>query len=65
DAQCTVNIQHNCHDNKCTIELGAVAMQEREKSSDRKFIVKHLNPSDFILNTSQMRDASTLQQFQV
>ncbi|KAJ6582761.1 hypothetical protein B0H10DRAFT_1676975, partial [Mycena sp. CBHHK59/15] len=55
--QCTVNIQHNCADNKCAVGRSEVVYQEREKTSERSLAVQHISPGDRVINTGQMRDA--------
>ncbi|KAJ7919964.1 hypothetical protein B0H13DRAFT_2230810 [Mycena leptocephala] len=63
DIKCTVNIQHNCADNKCRSTWSRVILNEREKTSERSLAVEHLSNSDLIINTAQMRDAAALNAF--
>ncbi|KAJ7794480.1 hypothetical protein B0H14DRAFT_2621851 [Mycena olivaceomarginata] len=63
DIKCTVNIQHNCADNKCRSTRSRVILNEREKTSERSLAVEHLSKSDLIINTAQMRDAAALNTF--
>ncbi|KAJ7780683.1 hypothetical protein DFH07DRAFT_910197 [Mycena maculata] len=63
DIKCTVNIQHNCADNKCRTTRTRVILNEREKTSERGLEVEHLSKSDLIINTAQMRDAAALNAF--
>ncbi|KAJ7658765.1 hypothetical protein DFH06DRAFT_936718, partial [Mycena polygramma] len=60
DIQCTVNIQHNCADNKCTLTHSQVVYQERGKTAERSLALQHFDPDDRIVNTGQMRDAELL-----
>ncbi|KAF8139364.1 hypothetical protein K438DRAFT_2117929, partial [Mycena galopus ATCC 62051] len=60
DIKCTVNIQHNCADNKCRSTRTKAIFNEREQISDRALAVEHVSPSDLIINTGQMRDAASL-----
>ncbi|KAJ6548283.1 hypothetical protein B0H10DRAFT_1644577, partial [Mycena sp. CBHHK59/15] len=57
DIKCTVNIQHNCADNKCWSTWTRVIFNEREKTSQHALAIEHLSKSDLIVNTAQMRDA--------
>ncbi|KAJ6607826.1 hypothetical protein B0H10DRAFT_2166716 [Mycena sp. CBHHK59/15] len=61
--QCTVNVQHNCADNKCRTTRTRVVLAEREKTSQRELAVEHITGSDLIVNVGQMRDAATLDPF--
>ncbi|KAF7325590.1 hypothetical protein MKEN_00408600 [Mycena kentingensis (nom. inval.)] len=66
DVLCTVNIQHNCLDNNCQSARTKRKFQEREEIQERGDEIRHMNgkaPVDWILNTAQMRDASTLTPF--
>ncbi|KAJ7475625.1 hypothetical protein B0H11DRAFT_2427303 [Mycena galericulata] len=63
DIQCTVNIQHNCADNKCRASRSKKIYQEREETSERALEVDHHSKTDRVLNTGQMRDAAILQAF--
>ncbi|KIJ40620.1 hypothetical protein M422DRAFT_256592 [Sphaerobolus stellatus SS14] len=63
-AKCTVNVQHNCLDNNCTIDYIHTVMQEREQSEEREMRLQHVKPRDLILNTGQMRDSQFVQFFQ-
>lgn len=38
-------------------------MQEREKTSERRLTIKHNHPTDYVLNTGQMRSAAHLMMF--
>ncbi|KAF9030041.1 hypothetical protein BDZ89DRAFT_919719, partial [Hymenopellis radicata] len=57
---CTVNVQHNCHDSHCPQGEVDNVLEEREKTSKKKNSILHQNLTDFILNTSHMRDGSLL-----
>ncbi|KAJ6631547.1 hypothetical protein B0H10DRAFT_1772594, partial [Mycena sp. CBHHK59/15] len=61
--RCTVNVQHNCADNKCRTTRTRVVLAEREKTSQRELAVEHITGSDLIVNVGQMRDAATLDPF--
>ncbi|KAJ7020784.1 hypothetical protein C8F04DRAFT_1213983 [Mycena alexandri] len=63
DIKCTVNIQHNCADNKCRTTRTRVIYNEREETSQRALNVEHFFESDLIVNTAQMRDAALLDDF--
>lgn len=60
-----MNVQHNCIDNKCTLENSRRIFQEREKIHAMAPEVKHRNTqsSNFILNLGQMRDAARIAAF--
>ncbi|KAJ7877373.1 hypothetical protein B0H14DRAFT_2342375, partial [Mycena olivaceomarginata] len=60
DIKCTVNIQHNCADNKCQSSRTRVVVNEREKTSERSLAVQHISNADLIIKTAQMRDAAAL-----
>ncbi|KAJ7716484.1 hypothetical protein DFH07DRAFT_907412 [Mycena maculata] len=63
DIKCTVNIQHNCVDNKCQSTRTRVILNEREATAERALQVEHNVPDDMIINTAQMRDAVVLDPF--
>lgn len=64
DIRCTVNVQHNCVDSGCNTELMQCAtQQEQEKASGVALRVAHSGHTEYILNVSQMRDASELMAF--
>ncbi|KAJ6462550.1 hypothetical protein C8R45DRAFT_841581 [Mycena sanguinolenta] len=66
DILCTVNVQHNCMDNKCGPTGSRPVFQERERTDQsRAQIVHSQNPADLVLNTAQMRDARYLQRFRI
>ncbi|KAJ6461447.1 hypothetical protein C8R45DRAFT_1056025 [Mycena sanguinolenta] len=66
DILCTVNVQHNCMDNKCGPTGSRPVFQERERTDQsRAQIVHSQNPTDLVLNTAQMRDARYLQRFRI
>ncbi|KAJ7110547.1 hypothetical protein C8R44DRAFT_633975 [Mycena epipterygia] len=66
DLLCTVNVQHNCIDNKCGPTGTRPVFQERAKTTlMRSEIVHSRNPHDIVLNTAQMRDAVHMQRFRV
>ncbi|KIJ40073.1 hypothetical protein M422DRAFT_139981, partial [Sphaerobolus stellatus SS14] len=60
---CAVNIQHNCIQNKCSLKQLQAIRQEREETNQRRDIVVHNNPNDFLINTCQMRNAAIIQRF--
>jgi hypothetical protein len=63
---CTVNVQHDCADAQCAVTKCWPVWQEREKTSHLALGVQHLlsdNSSDFVLNTTQMRDAASITPF--
>ncbi|KAI6026560.1 hypothetical protein BKA83DRAFT_121163 [Pisolithus microcarpus] len=62
---CGVNVQHNCAGNGCTGTSTVPVYEERERTTKTQQQISHRNPSDFILNTAQMRDATHVQQFRV
>ncbi|KAI6011162.1 hypothetical protein BKA83DRAFT_4067687 [Pisolithus microcarpus] len=62
---CGVNVQHNCAGNGCTGTSTVPVYEERERTTKTQQRISHRNPSDFILNTAQMRDATHVQQFHV
>lgn len=66
--QCLVNVQHNCIDRNCTSNRTVTVYQEREKIPERSLGIVHQhsnNPAqpNWILNTSQMRNAHFLEPF--
>ncbi|KAJ6616937.1 hypothetical protein B0H10DRAFT_1798409, partial [Mycena sp. CBHHK59/15] len=63
DIQCTVNVQHNCADNKCPVGRSKKVYQEREETSERALAVNHSSKTDWVINTGQMRDAAVLDTF--
>ncbi|KAJ7213371.1 hypothetical protein C8J57DRAFT_959005, partial [Mycena rebaudengoi] len=60
DINCTINIQHNCVDNKCQSTRTRVIFNERERTSEHTLEVQHISLDDLIINTGQMRDAAVL-----
>ncbi|KAF8180489.1 hypothetical protein K438DRAFT_1908238 [Mycena galopus ATCC 62051] len=63
---CTVNVQHNCMDNNCGPTASQPVYQERQRTNQTRAQIAHLNnPTDFVLNTAQMRDAKHLQRFRI
>ncbi|KAJ7770349.1 hypothetical protein B0H14DRAFT_2402407 [Mycena olivaceomarginata] len=66
DLLCTVNVQHNCIDNKCGPTGARTVFQERFKTNQTRAEIVHTrNVQDIVLNTAQMRDAVHLQMFRV
>ncbi|KAJ7933149.1 hypothetical protein B0H13DRAFT_1560248, partial [Mycena leptocephala] len=63
DIKCTINIQHNCADNKCRTTRSRVVVNEREVTAERALAIEHLTEGDLIVNTVQMRDAAALDAF--
>ncbi|KAF7329540.1 hypothetical protein MKEN_00216800 [Mycena kentingensis (nom. inval.)] len=66
DILCTVNVQHNCVDNGCKPARTKRKFQEREEISEKGDEIRHIDGSsavNWIMNTAQMRDASTLSSF--
>ncbi|KAJ7869102.1 hypothetical protein B0H14DRAFT_3083946 [Mycena olivaceomarginata] len=64
DLLCTVNVQHNCIDNKCGPTGARTIFQERFKTNQTQAEIVHTrNVQDIVLNTAQMRDAIHLQMF--
>ncbi|KAJ7796457.1 hypothetical protein B0H13DRAFT_1674837, partial [Mycena leptocephala] len=63
---CTVNVQHNCIDNKCGPTGTRPVYQERAKTDQTRAQIAHTrNIEDIVLNTAQMRDAIHVQKFRV
>ncbi|KAJ3884626.1 hypothetical protein GG344DRAFT_60313, partial [Lentinula edodes] len=63
---CSLNVQHDCVQNKCQIEGKAPVRQEQENTSELKDVVVHRGVlEDWVLNTAQMRDAQYLQRFRI
>ncbi|KAI6014953.1 hypothetical protein EDC04DRAFT_2549657, partial [Pisolithus marmoratus] len=62
---CGVNVQHDCARNGCTGTSAIPVYEECERTTKTQQWIGHQNPSDFILNTAQMRDAMHVQQFRV
>ncbi|KAF7318315.1 hypothetical protein HMN09_00340300 [Mycena chlorophos] len=63
---CTVNVQHNCVDNRCELSRTKEIRQERELVKEKAMEVAHRSsPSqvNWLVNTHQMRDASVLMEF--
>ncbi|KAF8192221.1 hypothetical protein K438DRAFT_1762221 [Mycena galopus ATCC 62051] len=66
DLICTVNVQHNCIENRCGPTGTRPVYQERTKSTlTRSEIAHKQNIEDVVLNTAQMRDAVHTQRFRV
>jgi hypothetical protein len=65
DIKCTINVQHNCADNKCQSMRTRVIFNEREETAHRALEVQHIHPDDLIINTGQMRDAAALSPFRI
>ncbi|KAJ7246704.1 hypothetical protein C8J57DRAFT_1438159 [Mycena rebaudengoi] len=67
DFLCTVNVQHNCIDNKCGPTGTRPIYQEREQVADQTAAkIAHLGRADdLVLNTAQMRDAIHVQRFRI
>ncbi|KAF9060812.1 hypothetical protein BDP27DRAFT_1491210 [Rhodocollybia butyracea] len=63
---CTVNTQHDCSRNPCTIEHDLAVRQEQEQTVHLKGRINHRgNVQDLVLNTAQMRDAKYVQRFRI
>ncbi|KAJ4465765.1 hypothetical protein C8J55DRAFT_405138, partial [Lentinula edodes] len=63
---CSLNVQHDCVQNKCQVEGKAAVRQEQEMTSELKDVVVHKGDlEDWVLNTAQMRDAQYLQRFRI
>lgn len=60
---CSINAQHNCARNKCTLTAPRSQRVERETVESASLGVDHVNPTDLILNTAKMRDAKYIQLF--
>ncbi|KAF8504146.1 hypothetical protein JB92DRAFT_2563402, partial [Gautieria morchelliformis] len=58
--RCTINAQHNCAGNKCTLSATHPIRQEREDTTSTAPAVHHINPAQMVINLTQMRDASLL-----
>jgi hypothetical protein len=63
-----VNVQHACFDHSCGLEPSKVIRQEREVTVGRAMAVKHQFKQHpglpaYILNTGQMRNAVSVQNF--
>ncbi|KZP26246.1 hypothetical protein FIBSPDRAFT_701186, partial [Athelia psychrophila] len=58
---CTVSTPHNCAANTCNTSDQHTVYWERENTNETRPRVRHRNPEDLILNTSQMRDAIHVQ----
>ncbi|KAJ7736951.1 hypothetical protein DFH07DRAFT_842427, partial [Mycena maculata] len=52
EIQCTVNVQHNCADNKCALSRSKKIYQEHEEVSQKALEVGHLSKTDCVVNTS-------------
>ncbi|KAK1226230.1 hypothetical protein PQX77_010812 [Marasmius sp. AFHP31] len=66
DILCTVNVQHDCHKNKCPVKNTQFRRLERHITNIRKGEVEHVGRmDDIVLNTAQMRDAKFLQEFRI
>lgn len=63
DIICTVNVVHNCFSNGCDQSASVPIWQECQKTTYTRPTVRHYNPNDLYLNTSQMRDAIHVQPF--
>ncbi|KAJ7483665.1 hypothetical protein FB451DRAFT_1029349, partial [Mycena latifolia] len=66
DLLCTVNVQHNCIDNKCEATGSVPVYQERTQTTQTIARIAHTrNAGDVVLNTAQMRDAVHVQHFRL
>ncbi|KAJ6503838.1 hypothetical protein C8R45DRAFT_894926 [Mycena sanguinolenta] len=66
DFICTVNVQHNCMDNNCGPTASRAVYQERQPTNLTQAQIAHsANPTDLVLNTAQMRDATYVQRFRI
>ncbi|EGO22932.1 hypothetical protein SERLADRAFT_409449 [Serpula lacrymans var. lacrymans S7.9] len=54
DIFCSINIQHNCSSNKCTISAAQPQYLEREKQPKDAPAVQHINPDNLILNIAKI-----------
>ncbi|KAJ6501774.1 hypothetical protein DFH09DRAFT_1051553 [Mycena vulgaris] len=56
DIESTVNLQHDCADGKCDASGRSPVIQEREKTSKSKAIIKHTDDHRFVLNTCSLHN---------
>ena len=56
-----MNLQHDCVTHKCGLAAESFVRQERQLTSTEKWGIRHVNPSDLVLNMAQMRDAVYMQ----
>ncbi|KAH9812511.1 hypothetical protein DFH28DRAFT_1129815 [Melampsora americana] len=50
--ECILNIQHNCHEGRCTISQSYLRQIERKESSISLFAMKHQDTNSFIINSA-------------
>ncbi len=62
---CAVNVQHDCVSNGCKDTGIRHVRQERTLTTQTKPRIEHVNHSDLILNTAQMRSAVFVQPFRL
>ncbi|KAI5983239.1 hypothetical protein EDC04DRAFT_2592023, partial [Pisolithus marmoratus] len=60
---CCINVQHSCARHRCTGLAAVSVYEECEKTMKTMRRIEHLVPSDLILNTAQMCNATHMQQF--
>ena len=60
-----MNVQHNCAENGCDTSAAWTICQERELTSRTEPQVKHYQPSDYILNMSQMQSQKYLRAYRI
>ncbi|KIJ62748.1 hypothetical protein HYDPIDRAFT_93359, partial [Hydnomerulius pinastri MD-312] len=54
------NVQHNCHDTKCTPSGRRFRQQERMNSSVEEHYIEHKDDDNFLLNTHALHNAAVL-----
>ena len=57
DILCVANLQHNCAAHKSGLVAESFVCQERQLTSIEKWEVRHVDPSDLVLNMARMCDA--------
>ncbi|VDB83188.1 unnamed protein product [Peniophora sp. CBMAI 1063] len=62
---CTLNVQHNCADNRCDLSNTREEHHEREAAGTFKAAIRHFHTDDLILNAAQMRNAYRVAELRV
>ncbi|KAJ7180000.1 hypothetical protein C8R43DRAFT_822415, partial [Mycena crocata] len=56
DLESAVNLQHDCHRGSCGPDGTSPVMQEREKTSKTKPVIRHTDDNNFIVNTASLHN---------
>ncbi|KAF8172341.1 hypothetical protein K438DRAFT_1448186, partial [Mycena galopus ATCC 62051] len=56
DLESAVNLQHDCYRGKCGPHGTSPIIQEREKTTKTKSIIRHTDDNYFIINTTSLHN---------